>query len=91
MTAVNMTRTWRTRKSLALAGYVTSYFVHDGEPASGWTSLRFPDNEPACQVRHDVVMKAGQGSFATASYTLMLQQAAIDELSPELTVLGPPT
>jgi len=50
MTAVNATRTWRTRKSLALPGRVSSYFVHDGDAAPGWTTLRFPDKEPDCQV-----------------------------------------
>ena len=51
MTAVNATRTWRTRKSLALPGRVSSFFVHDGDAAPGWTTLRFPDKEPDCQAR----------------------------------------
>ncbi len=60
MTAVNMTRVYRTRKSLALAGHVTSFFVHDGEAAPGWTAWRFPDREPDCQARHIDVLKTGR-------------------------------
>ena len=51
MTAVNMTRTWRTRKSLAMPSRVAAFHVHDGIAESGWDVLRFPDRQPDCQAR----------------------------------------